>query len=45
MKIIPFFLTSLMACAAAFAQTAPVFKPADFAARFDISTTSADWRR
>jgi len=42
MKIIPFFLTSLMACAAAFAQTAPVFKPADFAACFDISTTSAE---
>jgi hypothetical protein len=42
MKIIPFFLTSLMACAAAFAQSGPVFKPADFAARFDIITTSAE---
>ncbi|MFH0994516.1 MAG: DUF3999 family protein [Pseudomonadota bacterium] len=42
MKIIPIFLAGLTACATVFAQNAPVLKPGDFAARFDIITTGAE---
>ena len=42
MKLIPFFLTSLMACTAALGQSDPLWKPGDFAARFEITTTSAE---
>lgn len=42
MKIIPFFLAGLMACATVFAQSSPVLNPGDFAACFDIITTGAE---